>query len=105
MLRPVFAILQSRNHNGFELVGDYGMPTTLTLKNIPDDVYERLRESAAMNKRSLNNEAIVCLESALMPGRLPPAERLERIRALRASLPKGKFKASEIDVLKRVGRK
>lgn len=57
------------------------MPTTITLKNIPDDVYERLRESAAVNKRSLNNEAIVCLESALLPGHLPPAERLERIRA------------------------
>lgn len=81
------------------------MPTTLTLKNIPDEVYERLRESAAMNKRSLNNEAIVCLESALMPGQLPPAERLERIRGLRASLPKGKFRTSEIDALKRAGRK
>ena len=81
------------------------MPTTITLKNIPDDVYDRLRESAAMNKRSLNNEAIVCLESALMPGHLAPAARLERIRALRNSLPKGKFKASEIETLKRAGRK
>lgn len=81
------------------------MPTTITLKNIPDDLYERLRESAAMNKRSLNNEAIVCLESSLLPGQMPPAERLERIRALRAALPKGKFKASEIDALKRAGRK
>lgn len=81
------------------------MPTTLTLKNIPDEVYERLREVAAMNKRSLNNEAIVCLETALMPGHLRPDERLERIRALRASLPKGKFKAAEIDALKRAGRR
>lgn len=81
------------------------MPTTLTLKNIPDELYERLRESAAVNRRSLNNEAIICLETALMPGQLSPVERLERIRALRASLPKGKFKASEIDSLKRAGRK
>ena len=36
-----------------------------------------------------------------MPGQVPPAERLARIRVLRAMLPKGKFKASEIDALKR----
>ena len=37
------------------------MPTTLTLKNIPDEVYERLKHSAALHRRSLSSEAIVCL--------------------------------------------
>lgn len=36
------------------------MPTTLTLKNIPDDVYQRLKRSASEHRRSLNSEAIVC---------------------------------------------
>ena len=36
------------------------MPTTLTLKNIPDDVYDRLKASAEANRRSMNSEAIVC---------------------------------------------
>jgi plasmid stability protein len=80
------------------------MPTTLTLKNIPDDVYERLKASAEAHRRSLNSEAIVCLESVLLPGKLPPAERLARARALRASLPQGKFRAQDIDLLKREGR-
>lgn len=80
------------------------MPTTLTLKNIPDEVYERLKASAAMHRRSLNSEAIVCLESVLMPGRTEPAQRLARARALRASLPKGRFSARSIDALKRDGR-
>jgi plasmid stability protein len=80
------------------------MPTTLTLKNIPDDVYERLKASAEAHRRSLNSEAIVCLESVLLPGKLPPAERLARARALRASLPQGKFRARDIDLLKREGR-
>ncbi len=44
------------------------MPTTLTLKNIPDEVYERLKASAEKHRRSLNSEAIVCLESVLAPG-------------------------------------
>lgn len=80
------------------------MPTTLTLKNIPDEVYERLKESAAVHRRSLNSEAIVCLESVLLSGRVEPAERLARARALRAALPKGRFRASDVDALKREGR-
>lgn len=80
------------------------MPTTLTLKNIPDEVYERLKASAEAHRRSLNSEAIVCLESVLLPERVGPGERLARARALRATLPKGQFKTQEIDVLKREGR-
>jgi plasmid stability protein len=80
------------------------MPTTLTLKNIPDDVYERLKASAEAHRRSLNSEAIVCLESVLLPARTEPAERLARARALRAGLPRGKFKARDIDAMKREGR-
>lgn len=80
------------------------MPTTLTLKSIPDDVYERLEASAEAHRRSLNNEAIVCLETVLLPGNMPPAERLARARALRASLPQGKLRAQDIDAFKRQGR-
>lgn len=80
------------------------MPTTLTLKNIPDEVYERLKASAEAHRRSLNSEAIVCLESVLLPEKVAPGERLARARALRATLPKGKFKAQEIDTFKREGR-
>lgn len=80
------------------------MPTTLTLKNIPDEVYERLKASAEVHRRSLNSEAIVCLESVLLPGRVAPDERLARARALRAALPKGRLKARDIDDLKREGR-
>lgn len=60
------------------------MPITLTLKNIPDAVYERLRASAEMHRRSLNSEAIVCLESVLLPTRMPPGERLARARTARS---------------------
>ncbi len=80
------------------------MPTTLTLKNIPDDVYERLKISAELHRRSLNSEAIVCLESVLVPGKMTPADRLARARELRAGLPAKKFRARDIDALKRQGR-
>lgn len=80
------------------------MPTTLTLKNIPDDVYDRLKASAETHRRSMNSEAIVCLESVLLPGRIPASERLTRARALRGALPKLKLKARDIDEMKREGR-
>lgn len=80
------------------------MPTTLTLKNIPDEVYDRLKASAETHRRSLNSEAIVCLESVLLPGRVPVGERLARARALRASLPKAGFRSKGIDAFKREGR-
>ena len=80
------------------------MPTTLTLKNIPDEVYGRLKIAAEMHRRSLNSEAIVCLETVLVPSRIGPSERLTRARQLRAELGKTMFPAAETDALKRQGR-
>lgn len=80
------------------------MSTTLTLKNIPDEVYARLKQSAAEHRRSLNSEAIVCLETVLVPSRIDPSERLARARALRAALPKVRFGVRDIVAFKREGR-
>ena len=80
------------------------MPTTLTLKNIPDAVYQGLKTSAELHRRSLNSEAIVCLESVVLPSRVDPEERIARARALRARLSGANFNAHDIDVFKREGR-
>lgn len=80
------------------------MPTTLTLKNIPDEIYDRLKAAAKAHRRSLNSEAIVCLESILVPRHVAVSERLATARGLRAALPRVKFKARDIDAFKRVGR-
>lgn len=79
------------------------MPTTLTLKNIPDEVYERLKLAAGLHRRSLNSEAIVCLEAVLAPARMAPGERIARARKLRAGVG-GKFRPRDIDAFKRQGR-
>ena len=81
------------------------MPTSLTLKNIPDVVYERLKSAAELHRRSLNSEAIVCLESVLLPNRVAPSDRLARARELRASLAQGPFTAKDIEAAKQAGRK
>jgi plasmid stability protein len=56
---------------------------TLTIKNIPTDLYERLKESAAQDHRSINNQVIVCLERALRSPRIDADAVLTGARALR----------------------
>lgn len=81
------------------------MSTTLTLKNIPEHVYDRLKWSAQLHRRSINSEAIVCLETVLAPAGLPVAERLARARTLRACLGESTgFDPADIDTFKRTGR-
>jgi len=77
------------------------MPAALTLKNVPDAVVERLKAAAALNRRSLNSQAIVCLEAVLTPelaeardgtasaSAQPPSteELLARLRQFRGRLP------------------
>jgi plasmid stability protein len=97
----------TERHNATIMVAlrlEVDMPTTLTLKNIPDIVYNRLKLSAEAHRRSMNSEALVCLEAVLLPAKATPAERLARARELRAALPKGNFQARDIDELKREGR-
>ncbi len=72
----------------------------LEIDNIPDFVYDRLKLSAEAHRRSMNSEAIVCLEAVLLPAKVTPSERLARARELRAALPKGQFNVLDIDELK-----
>jgi len=76
----------------------------LTLKNIPEEIYTRLKSAAEANRRSLNSEAIVRLEAALLPRRGAGSERLAAARALRATLPKEIFRVKDIASFKRQGR-
>ncbi len=72
------------------------MAANLSLKNIPDEIYNRLKESAEAHHRSLNGEVIACLEHALMPVRVSPGEHLVRARRIREGLQPGQFNADEI---------
>jgi plasmid stability protein len=80
------------------------MPTTITLKNVPDTLYERIRRSAQSNRRSINSEILVRLEAVLMPVRNDPSVEVARARAIRESLGPRKFSTREIDRFKREGR-
>lgn len=70
------------------------MPT-ITVKNIPDEIYKRLKESAHAHRRSMNRETIVCLEQGLQIQPAHPKDVLAKARALRKKT-KGIFLTDEI---------
>jgi plasmid stability protein len=80
------------------------MPTTITLKNIPDEIYVRLKETADAHHRSLNSEIIACLETLLMPSRMKIEEHLLRARKMREMLAYANFEAADIDAAIEQGR-
>lgn len=80
------------------------MAKSLTLKNLPDALHARLTAAAKQHRRSLNNQAIVCLEAGLGSPSPSVEEQLDRIRALRESLGPHIFDPDEIDAFKREGR-
>lgn len=55
----------------------------ITVKNIPLELYEQLKASAAANRRSINSEILVCIEKAIGSARLEPETHLRRARILR----------------------
>jgi plasmid stability protein len=59
---------------------------TLTIKGLPDTLYRRLKARAAKQRRSINSEAILCLERELLADRVDPRIVLARIDRLRESL-------------------
>jgi plasmid stability protein len=61
------------------------MPS-LTIKNLPRPIYDRLKQRASEHKRSLNSEIIVTLEKALFSRRIHPGEFLTRLDALQGSV-------------------
>ena len=60
---------------------------TLTIKNVPEKLHKRLKESAAQHRRSINSEAITCLESVLVGKSVDPKEFLAHVDARRKRMP------------------
>lgn len=77
--------------------------TTITLKNIPDNLHQRLKESATQHHRSLNREIIARLEAQLMPPARNVESKLTELRQLRQRQPVYAV-PEEIDALKHEGR-
>ncbi|MCC7517307.1 MAG: Arc family DNA-binding protein [Pseudomonadales bacterium] len=72
------------------------MSATITLKNIPDSIYNSLKQAAEAHHRSINSEAISCLERVLLPSNSGQEDRLARARQIRLSLSSKQCKVEDI---------
>lgn len=63
------------------------MPT-ITLKNIPEALHQKLKQNASQNHRSLNNEIIACLEKAVVAFPTDSEALLARARQIRSKIPR-----------------
>jgi len=78
---------------------------TITVKNIPDDLYERLKRSAAENRRSINSQVIVCIEQAVQGRKRESVEVfLGRAREMRRKTLGHPCTDEEFSRMKAVGR-
>ena len=55
----------------------------ITVKNVPDTLYERLRALAKANRRSVNSEIILCSERTVASQRIDPDVFLKAAQSLR----------------------
>ena len=76
----------------------------LTIKNIPESLYQKLKETAKRNRRSMNAEVIVCLEERLLETASDPLTNLEPIHQLRAASNRHFLTEEEIRTIKNEGR-
>lgn len=76
----------------------------LTIKNIPDCLYDSLKERARANHRSLNGEVISCLEQALGTRRVDAEALLVRIERLRRRIEAPKLTNQVLRRAKEEGR-
>jgi antitoxin FitA len=59
------------------------MPTDVSLKNVPDEIMEKLRQRAKRNHRSLQAELIAILENAVIQPGLSFDQAELHLKALR----------------------
>ncbi|MBM4422488.1 MAG: Arc family DNA-binding protein [Chloroflexi bacterium] len=79
------------------------MPT-ITVKNIPPDVYDLLKQSAAANRRSINSEIITHIERGVLGRKIDPEALLARARHLRHKTKSHSLTDREFKAAKHAGR-
>lgn len=76
----------------------------ITVKNIPDDLYEKLSRCAKINRRSINQEIIVCIENTVQNKVYTPMQILEKARKLRNKTSDHPIGSDELNLIKGIKR-
>jgi plasmid stability protein len=77
---------------------------TITLKNIPDDLYARLKQSAQASHRSINREIIFCIEYTVRSRKVDVEGFLSTARTLRERTAAYSINNDQMTQLKADGR-
>ncbi len=76
----------------------------LTIKNIPEDLYSRLKEAAQAHHRSMNSEILYCVERTLLPHKVDVSEHISVARKLRTKTAEHPLTDDELNAAKNEGR-
>ena len=71
------------------------MPTNITIRDIPDEVYEKLKQQAKLHHRSINSEAIYYLKRMVQSHRPDPDQIIASAKKLKQQA-KGSLSMEEI---------
>ncbi len=77
---------------------------TLTIRGVPEALYRELKRRAKAHRRSLNAEALMCLEEWVMEPLMTESDILARIDAVRERITGVYLTNEDIDRAKREGR-
>ncbi len=76
---------------------------SITIKDIPPELHQQLKERAERHRRSLNAEVIACLESVLAAEQIDPERELQEIKMLRERVG-GYLTQDDLDFMIEEGR-
>ena len=77
---------------------------TITIKNIPEEIYERIKTQAKVNHRSINGEILSILEQAISIPPINVEETLKRAKKVRELTAHYEITADEIEKFINEGR-
>ena len=83
---------------------EFAMSTTITVKNIPQALYKKLKSRADRNHRSINREIIAIFDEALTVKPFKPEDILASARRLREKSKEFSLSADFINEAKKEGR-
>lgn len=81
-------IYPNQNHPGMHARRSATVSVNLSIKNVPDDLAEALRERARRHRRSLQGELLAILEETLAGRRQSVADVLAEIRSTGLTTPR-----------------
>ncbi len=76
----------------------------LTIKNIPDPLYQALKSTAKAHRRSINNEVITLLEEKLLLQTETAFEWTNKVNTIRAKIPVDTITEDDIENAINTGR-